>query len=67
MNEQIPGPTYFEFSPPFPDHIDTIPCHSVKLRIHLDFSVDDHPTTDHPPIEHFKPVPRERVIEIFYL
>lgn len=34
-----------------PDHIDTIPCHSVKLRILLDFSVDDHPTIDDPPIE----------------
>ena len=33
-----------------PDHIDTIPCHSVKLRIHLDFSVGDHPTINHPPI-----------------
>lgn len=44
-----------------PDHIDTIPCHSVKLRIHLDFSVGDHPTINHPPItfqsrnnKHFK-------------
>lgn len=36
--------------PPFLDDIDTIPCHSVKLRILVDFSVGDHPTMDHPPI-----------------